>query len=73
MTQLELDSAIALATGEDLDEIQHLGFSLADPDDADFDPEPDDLPPQPLDWDRAELERRSPLLPQRSFMHREAA
>lgn len=73
MTQLELDSAIALATGEELDEIQHLGFSLADPDDTDFDPEPDDRPPQPLDWDYADLERRSPYFPQPSILSRGTA
>ena len=62
MTQNELDSAVALATGEELDEIQHLGFSLADPDDTDFDPEPDDCPPQPLDGNHTELERHLPCL-----------
>jgi len=62
MTQHELDSAVALATGEDIDEIQYLGFSLADPDDTDFDPEPDNRPPQPIDGNRTELERHLPCL-----------
>ena len=60
MTQHELDSAVALVTGEEIDEIQHIGFSLADPDDTDFDPEPDDRPPQPIDGNHTELERHLP-------------
>jgi len=55
MTQQELERELCAATGESLAEIRHLGFSLADPADVDFDPEPDDLP-QIVDWD--ELQQR---------------
>ncbi len=50
MTQLQLDRAVAKATGESLREIRHRGFSIVDPTDVAFDPEPDDLP-QFIDWD----------------------
>jgi hypothetical protein len=55
MTQIELDVSVAAATGESLTEVERRGFSLADPDDVYFDPEPDDRPPLVVDWD--ELER----------------
>ena len=51
MTQQELNVAIAKATGEELSEIQRHGFSLVDPSNTDFDPEPNDLPPQVIDWE----------------------
>ena len=53
MTQQELNVAIAKATGEELIEIQRHGFSLVDPSITDFDPEPNDLPPQVIDWESA--------------------
>lgn len=56
MTQQQLDEAVALATGEDMREVRHLGFSLADPADVVFDPEPW-MPPQTVDWDQLDLER----------------
>ena len=43
MTQKQLNELVAQATGEDLDEIQRRGFSIADPVEANFDPEPYDL------------------------------
>ncbi len=43
MTQQKLNELVAHATGEDLEEIQRRGFSIADPAEANFDPEPDDL------------------------------
>lgn len=49
MTQCEIDSAVALATGETVANIHHLGFGLADPLEVEFDPEPRD--PLVLDWD----------------------
>ncbi|MBB01550.1 hypothetical protein GYB59_20285 [bacterium] len=55
MTQKDLDSAVAIATGEDLCEIQRRGFSVADPFEIDFDPEPNNLPPNIIDWDELEL------------------
>ena len=57
MTQLELDHAVAARTGEELCEIRSRGFSIADPLQTDFDPEPNDLPPSMVDWDRLDLIR----------------
>jgi hypothetical protein len=57
MTQMELDHAVAACTGEEIREIRSRGFSIADPLETDFDPEPDDLPPQMVDWDQLELGR----------------
>jgi len=54
MTQQELDREVAKATGESLCEIRLRGFSIADPSDVAFDPEPDNLPPQFVDWDELE-------------------
>ena len=64
MTQNELNLLVAEATGEDIDEIQHRGFSLADPLDVDFDPEPYDLPPQIVDWDEVDLQRNVAVVDQ---------
>lgn len=57
MTHRQLNRAVAMATGESLREIRLRGFSLADPSDVDFDPEPNDAPPQIVDWDELALER----------------
>ena len=57
MTQRDLDLAVARVTGENVCEIHRRGFSLADPLDVDFDPEPNDLPPQSVDWDALDLRR----------------
>lgn len=59
MTQRDLDRQVALATGESLCDIRQRGFSLADPLDVCFDPEPDDLPPQVVDWDQLDYVRHS--------------
>ena len=56
MTQQQLDQAVAMATGEDVRDVRHLGFSIADPAEVLFDPEPY-LPPQVVDWDLLDLER----------------
>jgi len=56
MTQFDLDSAVACATGESLCEIRRRGFSIADPAEIRFDPEPDQLVPQMIDWN--DFERR---------------
>ena len=61
MTQRDLDSAVAVATGESPSEIRRLGFGIADPAEVCFDPEPSDVPPAWLDWDQTdsvEPERR---------------
>ena len=49
MTQLELNRQVAQVTGESLAEIRHHGFSLADPLDTHYDPEP--RQPLAYDWD----------------------
>ncbi len=64
MTQNEIDSAVAFATGECLCEVQRRGFSIADPVDVDFDPEPDDLPPCTIDWDEVDLQRNVAVVEQ---------
>jgi len=51
MTQRDLEMAISAATGEERSEIRRRGFSVVDPADVDFDPEPDNLPAQVIDWD----------------------
>ncbi|MES2789242.1 MAG: hypothetical protein V4719_06440 [Planctomycetota bacterium] len=61
-SQFELDHAVATATGEDLQVIRSRGFSLVNPDHHDFDPEPDLLPPQFIDWDELELSLNSPVV-----------
>jgi len=63
MTQQELDRQVARATGENLCEIRQRGFSVADPDTVNFDPEPYDLKPQTVDWDELALRRNTPLVP----------
>ena len=61
MFQKQLNQLVAAATGEDLHEISHRGFSLVDPLDSNFDPEPDDRPPQMIDWDELDLQRHVAL------------
>jgi hypothetical protein len=63
MSQAELDETIARTTGEELREVRRLGFSIADPLDIHFDPEPYDLQPQVVDWDEAALSRHVPFFP----------
>ena len=65
MTQNQIDCLVAEATGEDLREIQRHGFTMADPDIVNFDPEPY-LPPQIIDWDEVELGRNVALVDQPS-------
>lgn len=48
MSQLEFEQAVAAATGESVRTIHNLGFGIADPLEADYDPEP---MPMYLDWD----------------------
>jgi hypothetical protein len=49
MTQYEIDTAVARATGESVAVIHDRGFGLADPVDVRFDPEP--RRPLVFDWD----------------------
>ncbi|WP_144970782.1 hypothetical protein [Bremerella volcania] len=57
MYPIEFDEAISKATGESLCVIRHRGFTLADPVEVNFDPEPDDHEPSFIDWDEMERER----------------
>ena len=59
MSQYELDSAVAEATGESLRTIRRRGFSIIDPEMTDFDFEPNILPAQMVDWDALEAQRRA--------------
>lgn len=61
MTQKELHAAVANATGESLCEIRRRGFSIADPEEVRFDPEPDQLAPQMIDWDDLPQRRNVPI------------
>ena len=62
MTQRELDLLVAQATGEDLRDIRNHGFTLVDPLEVCFDPEPDDREPLMVDWDELEAERQRRML-----------
>ena len=55
MTQTQLDRMVAKATGEDLRSIRRRGFSIATFG-IDLEPDPDQRPPQMVDWD--ELDRK---------------
>ncbi|MDA7918259.1 hypothetical protein N9B20_01220 [Mariniblastus sp.] len=69
MTQMQLDQLVAAATGEDVRAISQRGFSIADLQDVDFDPEPDQRPPQFIDWDELELERNMTVVSQGRIRH----
>jgi hypothetical protein len=49
MTQLDLNKAVARATGETVAVVDQLGFQLADPLEVNHDPEP--RRPLTFDWD----------------------
>ncbi len=69
MPQNQLNRAVARATGEDVGIIRHMGFSVADPEQARFDPEPSEIQAiedRMIDWDRQERLRNVPIVPQRS-------
>lgn len=62
MTQQQLDREVAKVTGESICDIRQRGFSIADPVEVAFDPEPDQLPPQFIDWDEfEEIEQPRPF------------
>ena len=69
MTQKQLEQLVARATGEDVRAIRQRGFSVADPFEVDFDPEPYNLPPQMIDWDELELERNLAVISQGRVRH----
>ena len=56
MNQAQLNRAVAMATGESRRTVGRRGFSLADPLDPRFDPEPSDVV-RFLDWDRVAVRR----------------
>jgi hypothetical protein len=64
MTQRELDLLVAEATGENISDIRNRGFSLADPLEVYFDPEPDDREPLMVDWDEIDLQRNVAIVDQ---------
>ncbi|MEZ6093459.1 MAG: hypothetical protein R3C03_04355 [Pirellulaceae bacterium] len=51
MTQTEINQAVAETLGEDIYEINRLGFTLLDPRIPFFDPECDTQDAQVIDWD----------------------
>lgn len=57
MTQRDLDTAVSVAAGESPSVIRRRGFRFADPLDVNFDPEPDDVPPQWLEWQQMQEEQ----------------
>jgi hypothetical protein len=61
MTQNEINLAVSEATGDCLCDVRRIGFSIADPDEVCFDPEPDDRPPLMVDWDELEFIRNVPV------------
>ncbi|MFV0446244.1 MAG: hypothetical protein ACK5Q5_21945 [Planctomycetaceae bacterium] len=73
MTQQEIDNAVAEVTGETLCDVRRIGFTIADPMHVNFDPEPDDLPPNIIDWDQLELERNYAMYPMRRASRRRVA
>ena len=62
MTQQELDRQVARATGEPLCEIRQRGFSIADTDLVDHDPEPVEIEDLIIDWDALDTRRNTPLV-----------
>ena len=62
MIQAELDRAVATATGESLCTVSELGFSIADPEMTDYDPEPSDIEDMIVDWDELDARRNTPLV-----------
>ena len=69
MTQTQLEQLVARATGEDIRAIRERGFSVADPLEVNFDPEPDNLPPQVVDWDEVALRKNVAIVPQGRGRH----
>ena len=62
MIQAELDRAVALVTGESLCTVSELGFTIADPEMTDYDPEPSDIEDMIVDWDELDARRNTPLV-----------
>jgi hypothetical protein len=58
MNQSQLDRAVARATGESRDTINRMGFSIADPESVQYDPEPSRRRPLIVDWDALDAQRQ---------------
>ncbi len=61
MTQAELNRAVAQATGETVCTVSELGFSLADAEITDYDPEPSHIEDRIVDWDELDARRNTPV------------
>lgn len=61
MTRQQLEREVAAATGESMRTIRRRGFSMINIREREFDPEPNDLPAQVIDWDALHMlpERRA--------------
>lgn len=59
MNQSQLDRAVARATGESLDTVSRMGFSIANPESVHYDPEPSRRRPLVVDWDQLDARRRA--------------
>ena len=64
MKRRDLELAVAEATGEDVQEIRRRGFSILNLRERDFDPEPDNLLPQSIDWDWLDQQRHRSVFEQ---------
>lgn len=62
MNQRDLNRDVARATGEAVETISRMGFSVADPDLVHFDPEPVDEVGKYIDWDEVDLARHSDVI-----------
>ena len=56
MRQERINQLVARATGENLREIRRMGFTIADPAEVRFDPEPKRQRIRTIDWDAVEQE-----------------
>lgn len=63
MTQAEINRAVALVTGESICTVSHLGFTIADPDVVNHDPEPSDIEDLIVDWDDLDAQRNTQFVP----------
>jgi hypothetical protein len=61
VNQYDLERQVALATGETVRTVSKLGFSLADPEMTDHDPEPSDIEDLIVDWDDLDARRNTPV------------
>ncbi|QDT93578.1 hypothetical protein [Gimesia algae] len=60
MKQVDLNRAVALATGESISTVKRLGFLLAEPDEH-IDPAAEESGPYVIDWDELETNRLNSL------------